>query len=307
MYIRLRGEERRFLLGICLPGLPYFLSARKAREGLLIFNFDAAAGYLYESVGRHVLQHTGDDLAGSAEVAGDLIVRHGDGICLGSACFIRKEDGNALIHAHENQLLHHPHDVGEALYGGFEGEDLDGRDALGHFSEYTCIDAVAIAWNLGIDENIKGDALNDAGGREHADVSRLKAVERDLLAVLGENIHTQSALGEKEKTGAARVIMHGTGTLKMLGYGMLAKGRFILRCKVMPERKILFKAAFHENSPYSEVFSSADGTALPACLWKIKVVIRPMMPTLAHRRRTVFQPAPVMILPKRRLARAAAM
>ena len=168
--------------------------------------------------------------------------------------FVEKEDREALVHTHKEDLLHYPHNVRESRERALKREDL----CLGHTACEVFVGATAdddaFAVLLGVNENVECDRLKHAGSRENAHLAGEDAVEGDLLAVLGENVKAQTAgLYETNTRTACAVVDVSTLAEVDVLRGSL-KGLAVVLGHTLPKGEGLFKyfnklLLFHGKTP----------------------------------------------------------
>ena len=149
---------------------------RQLPQPFFIQDFHPAPGDLHKALAGEVFQHPRHNLPGGAHILGNLLVGEGDGVGTQPLRLVCQEDGQPLVHAHKEDLLHHPHHVGKATDGRFQGKDFDFGVCLADRHKGGPADDVALAVLLRVDHHVEGDGLQHAGGGKHAHVPGVQAV-----------------------------------------------------------------------------------------------------------------------------------
>ena len=155
-------------------------------------------------------------IAGSSKVTRDGLVRHihtARSICLG---LLQQKDSKAFAHAHKDDLLQDPHDIGKATDSRFQRVVLHLEISIADVAKGGGTDVIAVTLLLGVHIHVKGHALQNARSREHTNISGRKAIEGDLLAVCRKNIEAKSARTHNEKPRTAHIVVYGLGAVNVL-------------------------------------------------------------------------------------------
>ena len=113
--------------------------------------------------------------------------------------------GQPPVGAHEEDLLHRPHGVGEALSGHLVGEAPHLHVLSHETAEDACADAVGLGVLFGVDVEVKVHRVHNAGGGEDADLAAKEAVEGHVPAIVGEKIRPELAGAQRQD---AHAVLH---------------------------------------------------------------------------------------------------
>ena len=157
-------------------------------QAVLVPQGDDAALQLHQPLLGEGLEHPRHRLPRRADVLGQLLVGHADGVGAGARRLGEKELRQPPVKSLEQDLLHRPHHVGKPLGRQLVEKAAHRKILLGQRGDKSGGDDEHLRLLLGGHLGIKGDLADDAGRRQDAQLAGVQPEQRHLPPLVGEEV-----------------------------------------------------------------------------------------------------------------------